>query len=57
MIMAVVCYAGDLGQAEETLRPLREIATPVLDMVQPMFYAALMDEEAPVRGHPVAVRT
>jgi FAD binding domain/Berberine and berberine like len=57
VIEAVVCYAGDSGQAEEALRPLREIATPVLDMVQPMPYAALLDEETPVRGHPVAVRT
>ena len=56
VIMAVVCYAGDSGQAEEVLRPLREIATPVLDLVQPMPYAALLDEEAPVRGHPMAVR-
>jgi hypothetical protein len=56
VIMAVVCYAGDLGRAEEALRPLREIATPVLDLVRPMPCAALMDEEAPVRGHPVAVR-
>jgi hypothetical protein len=57
VIMAMVCYAGDLRQAEETLRPLREIATPVLDMVQPMPYAALLDEETPVRGHPVGMCT
>jgi FAD/FMN-containing dehydrogenase len=57
VIMAMVCYAGDSGQAEETLRPLREIATPVLDMVQPMPYAALLDEETPVRGHPVGMCT
>ena len=56
VIMAAVCYAGDSGQAEEALRPLREIATPVLDMVQPMPYAALMDDETPFRGHPVALR-
>jgi hypothetical protein len=57
VIMAVVCYAGDSGQAEEALRPLREIATPVLDMVQPMPYAVLMDEETPFRGHPMAMRS
>ncbi|HJV15456.1 MAG TPA: FAD-binding oxidoreductase [Propionibacteriaceae bacterium] len=57
VIMAAVCYAGDLEQAEDALRPLREIATPVMDMVQPMPYAALLDEEAPVRGHPMAIRT
>ena len=57
VIMAVVCYAGDLQPAEEKLRPLREIATPVLDMVQPMPYAALLDDEVPVRGHPMAIRS
>jgi Berberine and berberine like len=57
VIMAVVCYAGDSGQAEEALRPLREIATPVLDMAQPMPYAVLMDEETPFRGHPMAIRS
>jgi FAD binding domain/Berberine and berberine like len=57
VIIAVVCYAGGSGQAEEALRPLREIATPVLDMVQPMPYAALMDEEMPVRGQPIAIRS
>jgi FAD binding domain/Berberine and berberine like len=56
VIMAVVCYAGDSGQAAEALRPLQRIATPVLDMVQPVPYAALMDDETPFRGHPVAVR-
>jgi hypothetical protein len=56
VIMAEVCYAGDLEQAEDALRPLREITTPVMDMVQPMPYAALLDEEAPVRGHPMAIR-
>jgi hypothetical protein len=57
VIMAVVCYAGDLQQAEEALQPLRKIATPVLDLLQPMPYAMLMDEETPVRGHPMALRS
>ena len=56
LILAAVCYAGDSGQAEEALQPLREIATPVMDLVQPMPYAALLDEEVPFRGHPVALR-
>jgi hypothetical protein len=56
VIEAVVCHAGDSGQAVEALRPLREIATPVMDMVQPMPYAGLMDEEVPFRGQPVALR-
>jgi Berberine and berberine like len=56
VIVARVCYAGDLQNAEEALQPLREIATPVLDLVQPAPYAALLDEEAPSKGHVVAVR-
>ncbi len=54
--MAKVCYAGDLQQAEEAVRPLREVAIPVLDLMQPMPYAALLDEEAPSKGQVVAVR-
>ena len=57
VILARVCYAGDLQNAEEVLRPLREITTTVLDLLQPMPYAALLDEEAPSKGHPVAVRS
>jgi hypothetical protein len=56
VIVARVCYAGDLNDAEEAVRPLREIATPVLDLLQPMPYAALLDEEAPSKGQVVAVR-
>jgi FAD/FMN-containing dehydrogenase len=56
IILARVCYAGDHADAEQALRPLREIASPVLDLLQPMPYAALLDEEAPSKGHPVAVR-
>jgi hypothetical protein len=56
VIMAKVCFAGDLRNAEEAVRPLREIAPPVLDMLLLMPYAALLDEEAPSKGHVVAVR-
>ena len=56
VIFARVCYAGELREAEEAVRPVREIAPPVLDLLQPMAYAALFDEEAPSKGHPVAVR-
>jgi hypothetical protein len=56
LIMAKVCYAGDLRSAEKAVRPLREVATPVLDLMQPMPYAALLDQEAPSKGFVVAVR-
>jgi hypothetical protein len=57
IILARACYAGDLQRAEQAVQPLREIATPVLDVMQPMPYAALLDEEAPSKGHPVACGT
>jgi Berberine and berberine like len=56
LIIAKVCYAGDMRNAEETVRPLREIAMPVVDAMQPMPYAALLEEKAPSKGQVVAVR-
>jgi len=70
IILARICYAGELQKAEQdagqpgnggvrggrAVQPLRDIAAPVLDLVQPMPYAALLDEEAPSKGHSVAVR-
>jgi FAD/FMN-containing dehydrogenase len=37
----VICYAGDVEEGEEAIRPLREFGPPALDMVQPMPYVAL----------------
>ena len=37
----VACWTGDLAEGERVLAPLREIAQPVVDMVQPMPYTAL----------------
>jgi hypothetical protein len=45
-----------MQQAEQAVQPLRQIAAPVVDLMQPMPYAALLDEDAPTKGHPVAVR-
>jgi hypothetical protein len=56
VIMARVCYAGEMKDAEDAVRPLREIAAPILDLLRPMPYAALLDEEAPSKGQVVAVR-
>ena len=38
VIMATVCYAGELGSADYVLAPFRAIATPIADMVRPMPY-------------------
>ncbi len=41
VVGVIVCYAGDPGEGEEVLRPLREFGPPGLDMVQPMPYVAV----------------
>nr|MBA2261725.1 FAD-dependent oxidoreductase [Solirubrobacterales bacterium] len=37
----IVCWTGDLAEGERVLAPIREVAQPVVDMVQPMPYTAL----------------
>jgi hypothetical protein len=37
----VVCWTGDMEEGERIVAPLREVAQPVVDMVQPMPYTAL----------------
>ena len=41
VIGVVVCWTGDHAEGERVLAPLREVAQPVMDMVQPMPYTAL----------------
>jgi FAD/FMN-containing dehydrogenase len=36
-----VCYCGDLSTGERVIQPLRQIATPTFDFIQPMPYLAL----------------
>lgn len=46
----VVCWTGDPAEGERVLAPIREVAQPVIDMVQPMPYTALqsmLDAGAP----------
>jgi len=48
-----VCYCGELEQGEKLLQPLRSLARPVADLIQPMPYVAqqaLLDPAAP-HGH------
>ncbi|HEY9641350.1 MAG TPA: FAD-dependent oxidoreductase, partial [Coleofasciculaceae cyanobacterium] len=33
-----VCYTGDLSEGEQVLAPLRQIATPIADLIAPMPY-------------------
>jgi FAD/FMN-containing dehydrogenase len=37
----IVCWTGDHAGGERVLAPIREVAQPVMDMVQPMPYVAL----------------
>jgi hypothetical protein len=46
----VICWTGDDEDADAVLAPIREVAEPLLDMVQPMPYTALqsmLDAGAP----------
>jgi hypothetical protein len=52
--MALMCWAGDLGAAEEVLAPFRTLGTPILDMVKPMPYPEIYPPEDP-DYHPLAV--
>jgi FAD/FMN-containing dehydrogenase len=37
----IVCWTGDLEEGAEVIEPLRAVAQPVMDMVQPIPYTAL----------------
>jgi FAD/FMN-containing dehydrogenase len=41
IIGVIVCWTGDHAEGERVIAPLREVAQPVMDMVQPMPYTAL----------------
>jgi FAD/FMN-containing dehydrogenase len=52
----VICWSGDHEEGERVVAPIREVAQPVIDMVQPMPYTALqsmLDAGAPhgIRGY------
>ena len=50
----VYCYVGPPEEGVEALRPLREAAEPIVDMVQPMPYAAL--QQMLDAGNPTGIR-
>ena len=52
----VICWTGDHAEGERVVAPIREVAQPVVDLVQPMPYTALqsmLDDGGPkgVRGY------
>ncbi len=50
----VYCYVGPPEEGEEAIKPLREATNPVLDIVQPMPYAAL--QQMLDAGNPTGIR-
>jgi len=56
MVGLVICWTGDHEEGERVVAPIREVAQPVLDMVQPTPYTALqamLDAGGPkgIRGY------
>jgi FAD/FMN-containing dehydrogenase len=54
ILMAFVAYAGDVGEGERAIAPLRALAEPIADMVRPMSYAEMYPPEQE-EYRPVAV--
>jgi FAD/FMN-containing dehydrogenase len=57
VVLALMCYAGDVEAGERTLAPFRAVAQPIADMVRPMPYAeiyGLFGGEGPGHAHEVA---
>jgi FAD/FMN-containing dehydrogenase len=48
IVIALMVYAGDAGAGERAIRPIRALATPLVDMVRPIRYPEMYDgPEAP----------
>ena len=45
VVMALLAYAGDAQAGQRALAPLRALAEPLADMVQPMPYAGLFQDD------------
>jgi FAD/FMN-containing dehydrogenase len=52
VLFALLVYAGEAEAGESAVAPFRALATPIVDMLQPMRYQELYEEEGP---HPTAV--
>ena len=53
IVMAMLVYAGDVGEGERVIAPFRVLATPIADMVKPMQYPEIYPPEQG-EYHPVA---
>src|SRR5687768_147167 len=45
VIMALLCYAGEVDEGERALAPFRALAEPIVDMVKPMPYPQIYPPE------------
>jgi FAD/FMN-containing dehydrogenase len=54
VIMAMLCWAGDAEAGQRALAPLRDLAEPIADLLQPMPYAGMFPPEEG-EFHPTAV--
>src|SRR5215203_5961907 len=45
VIMALLCYAGEVDEGERVVAPFRALATPIVDMVKPMPYPEIYPPE------------
>jgi FAD/FMN-containing dehydrogenase len=57
VILAFITYAGDAAAGERAIAPLRALATPIADMVQPMPYGGMYQPEDPDYHPTAAART
>jgi hypothetical protein len=54
VVMAMLCYAGEVEAGQRALTPFRALATPLADMVRPMPYPEMYPPED-LAFHPTAV--
>ena len=59
VVALLVCYTGDLVEGTRVVAPLRQLATPIADVISPMPYPAMfaLTEEGTIRGLQHAVRS
>lgn len=41
VVAIMVCYTGDISEGEQVVAPLRQLATPIADLIAPMPYSAM----------------
>lgn len=54
IVFAMLVYAGDADDGERAVAPFRKLATPLADMLKPMTYPEIYQEEGGGDYHPVA---